>query len=219
MNDIVLLGPQGSGKGTQSTLLAEKLSMPHIALGTLFRAEVQSGTDVGQEITGYITRGDIVPMAIANRVITERLSKGDATNGVILDGFPRTLEQADSLDNILGQLGRKLAHVIYLNVSDEEAMRRLTGRRVCKNTSCERNYHLEYHPPKVPDICDRCKGPLMQRKDDNPEAIKHRLSLYHSETMPLIALYTGLGLLREIDGQRTIDEVQADLIRAVGKAS
>lgn len=218
MNDIVLLGPQGSGKGTQSALLSEKVSMPHIALGTLFRAEVQLGTDVGQEITDYITRGDIVPSAIANRVITERLSKGDATNGVILDGFPRTLEQADSLDNILGHLGRKLAHVIYLNVSDEEAMRRLTGRRVCKNTSCERNYHLEYHPPKVPDVCDKCSGPLMQRKDDNPEAIAHRLSLYHSETMPLIALYNGLGLLREIDGQRTIDEVQADIRKAVGKA-
>lgn len=218
MNDIVLIGPQGSGKGTQSQRLSEKLSIPHIALGTLFRAEVQAGTDVGQEISAYITRGDIVPSAIANRVITERLSKGDASEGVILDGFPRTLEQADSLDNILSHLGRKLAHVIYLNVSDEEAMRRLSGRRVCQNTSCERNYHLEYHQPKVPDVCDNCGGPLMQRKDDNPEAIQRRLSIYHTETMPLISLYTGLGVLREIDGQRTIDEVHADILKAVGKA-
>jgi adenylate kinase len=218
MSDIVMIGPQGSGKGTQSSLLAQKLSMPHIALGTLFRAEVQSGTELGAEISSHIDRGDIVPSAIANRVIMERLSKGDASKGVILDGFPRTLEQADSLENILGQLGRTLSHVIYLNVSDEAALRRLAGRRVCKNTSCERNYHLEYNPPAVPETCDRCKGPLVQRKDDNPEAIKHRLSLYHSETMPLIALYKGLGLLREIEGQRTIDEVQTDILKVIGRA-
>lgn len=215
MHDIVMIGPQGSGKGTQSTHLAQTLGMPHISLGTLFRAEVQAGTDVGQEITGYINRGDIVPSQIASAVLSQRLSKGDATNGVILDGFPRTLEQADMLDNILGPLGRKLAHVVYLNVSDDEAMKRLSGRRVCTNTSCERNYHLEYNPPKTPDVCDNCGGPLAQRKDDNPEAIKHRLELYHSETSPLIALYKGLGLLREIDGQRTIDAVQADIQKAV----
>ncbi|HTM68567.1 MAG TPA: adenylate kinase [Candidatus Binatia bacterium] len=218
MNDIVMLGPQGSGKGTQSSALSEKLGLPHISLGTLFRTEVQDGTDIGREIKGYIERGDIVPAAIASSVITSRLSKGDAANGVILDGFPRTLEQADMLDNILGQLGRKLAHVIYLNVSDDEALKRLSGRRVCTNTACERNYHLEYHPPVKPGVCDRCGSPLAQRKDDTPEAIKHRLSLYHSETAPLIALYIGTGLLREIDGQRTIDAVQADILSAVGKA-
>lgn len=217
MHDIVMLGPQGSGKGTQSSLLSEKVGMPHISLGTLFRAEVEAGTDLGQELSAIISRGDLVPAALAEKVLTARLGQGDAGNGVILDGFPRTMEQADSLDNILGPLGRKLAHVIYLNVSDEEALKRLTGRRVCTNTSCERNYHVEYQPPKTPGVCDKCGSPLAQRKDDTPEAISHRLSLYHSETMPLIALYQGLGLLREIDGQRTIDAVQADIRKAVGR--
>lgn len=218
MNDIVMLGPQGSGKGTQSSLLSEKLGMPHISLGTLFRAEVEAGTDDGKELAAIMGRGDLVPAALAERILTTRLSKGDAQNGVILDGFPRTMEQADSLDNILKNLDRKLGHVIYLNVSDDEALKRLSGRRVCTNTACERNYHLEYHPPQQPGVCDKCGSPLAQRKDDTPEAIQHRLSLYHSETAPLIALYAGSGLLREIDGQRTIDAVQADIVTAVGKA-
>ncbi|MEY4744670.1 MAG: hypothetical protein RL272_615 [Candidatus Parcubacteria bacterium] len=217
MNDIVMLGPQGSGKGTQSSLLSEKIGLPHISLGTLFRAEVEASTDIGRELAAIMARGDLVPAALAEKVLMGRLSQGDAENGVIIDGFPRTIEQADSLDNIMKQLDRKLAHVIYLNVSDDEAMKRLSGRRVCTNTSCERNYHVEYHPPQKPGVCDRCGSPLAQRKDDTPEAIRHRLSLYHSETMPLIALYDGLGLLREIDGQRTIDAVQADIRRMIGK--
>ncbi len=215
MNDIVMIGPQGSGKGTQSERLAEKLGVPHISLGTLFRAEVKAGSDVGKAIEAYLVRGDIVPSAVASEVITRRLAAKDAENGVILDGFPRTLEQADMLDNILMPLGRRLARVVYLNVSDEEALLRLEGRRVCTNGACERNYHVKYHPPAKPDVCDRCGSALAQRKDDNPEAIKHRLALYHTETMPLIALYQGLGVLREIDGQRTIDEVHSDILKAV----
>jgi adenylate kinase len=217
MYDIVLIGPQGSGKGTQSDRLAEKLGVPHISLGTLFRAEVKAGTETGKAIEGFISRGDIVPSDVASEVIIGRLSAPDAANGVILDGFPRTLEQADMLDNILSKLGRKLNYAIYLNVSDEEALVRLEGRRVCTNGACERNYHVKYHPPAKLDICDRCGSTLAQRKDDTPEAIKHRLSIYHTETMPLIALYRGLGVLNEIDGQRTIDEVQADIRKAVGQ--
>ncbi len=217
MYDIVLIGPQGSGKGTQSDKLSEKLGVPHISLGTLFRAEVKEGTAVGKAIEGYISRGDIVPSDVAAEVITRRLSQPDAANGVILDGFPRTLEQADMLDNIFTKLGRKLNYALYLNVSDEEALVRLEGRRVCTSSTCERNYHIKYHPPAKPDICDRCGSALAQRKDDTPEAIKRRLAIYHTETMPLIALYQGLGVLSEIDGERTIDEVQADIRQAVGQ--
>lgn len=216
--DIVMLGPQGSGKGTQSALLSEKYAMPHVSLGTLFRTEVAMGTDIGKEISEYISRGDIVPSAIATKAIADRLSKGDAANGVILDGYPRTLEQADALDNIMGTLGRKVSHVVYLNVSDAQAMHRLGGRRVCTNTACERNYHLELMPPKVPDVCDRCQSPLKKRVDDTPEAIAHRLAIYHNETAPLIALYAGLGLLREINGEKPIGEVQAAIAQAIGKA-
>jgi adenylate kinase len=217
MNDIVMMGPQGSGKGTQSVLLSEKIGAPHISLGTLFRAEVKAGTDIGKAIEAVMTRGDIVPSDVASEVITRRLSAPDAANGVILDGFPRTLEQADMLDNILATLGRRLAHVIYLNISDDEAVERIEGRRVCTNTACERNYHIKDQRPKVDGICDKCGSPIAQRKDDTPVAVQHRLAIYHEETMPLIALYQGLGLLREIDGHRTIDAVHADILRVIGK--
>lgn len=216
MNDIVLIGPQGSGKGTQSDLLAQKLGVPHISLGTLFRTEVQNGTDVGKKIEGYISRGDIVPSDIAAEVLTQRLTATDARNGVILDGYPRTLDQADMLENILAPLGRRLTRAIYLNVPDAEAIVRLEGRRVCTNTACEKNYHLQYHPPAKPDVCDACGAPLRQRADDKPDLIKHRLALYHSETVPLIELYKGLGVLQEIDAHRNIPEVHADIVKAVG---
>ncbi|HJV32818.1 MAG TPA: nucleoside monophosphate kinase, partial [Patescibacteria group bacterium] len=147
---------------------------------------------------------------------TGRLSQDDAANGVILDGYPRTLEQADSLENILAHLGKKLTHVIYLNITDEEALKRLSGRRVCTNSACERNYHLEYNPPKAAGVCDHCGSGLAQRKDDTPEAIQHRLSLYHTETTPLIALYQGLGILHEIPAMRPIGEVGGDIAKALG---
>jgi len=216
MNDIVLIGPQGSGKGTQSDLLAQKLGIPHISLGTLFRTEVKNGTDIGKKIQGYISRGDIVPSDIAADVLTQRLTATDARGGVVLDGYPRTLDQADMLENILAPLGRRLTRAIYLNVPDEEAILRLEGRRVCTNTACEKNYHLKYAPPAVADVCDKCGSPLKQRDDDKPDLIKHRLSIYHTETVPLIELYRGLGVLQEINAHRNIDEVHADIVKAVG---
>lgn len=215
MNDIVMIGPQGSGKGTQSDLLAKKLGIPHISLGTLFRTEVKNGTEVGKKIEVFISRGDIVPSDIAAEVLTQRLTAADARSGVILDGYPRTLDQADMLENILAPLGRRLTRAIYLNVPDEEAIVRLEGRRVCTNTACEKNFHLKYAPPAKPEVCDACGSPLKQRADDKPDLIKHRLELYHSETVPLIELYKGLGVLQEINAHRDITDVHADILRAV----
>jgi adenylate kinase len=217
MKNIVMIGPQGSGKGTQSELLALKLNIPHISLGTLFRAEVAKKSDIGQEVAGYMARGEIVPIDVANKVITGRLSMPDAGHGVILDGYPRTLEQADALENIFRQLDRPLTHVVYLNVADEEALNRLSGRRVCSNTSCEQNYHVTLNPPKKdPAKCDACGAALIQRPDDVPDAIRRRLEIYHSETTPLISLYKGQGVLHEIDGQRPIGEVQSSVRSACG---
>lgn len=216
MLNVVMIGPQGSGKGTQSDRLSAQLGIPHISLGTLFRTEVGKGTDLGKTLAEIMGRGEIVPIEVADQVIIGRLQQRDAEKGVILDGYPRTLEQADSLDNILSHLGKKLTHVIYLNITDEEALKRLTGRRVCTNTACERNYHLEYSPPKTANVCDHCGSGLAQRKDDHPEAIQHRLSIYHTETTPLIALYQGLGVLHEVQAMRPIDEVSADIAKALG---
>lgn len=216
MQDIVLIGPQGSGKGTQSVALRDSTGKVHLSMGNLLRAEAAKGTPEGIEIAACQQRGDIVPTDIAHRVLAARLAQPDAASGALLDGFPRTLEQADMLENVHRQLGRTLAHVIYLNVDDDTALRRLSGRLVCTNRACERNYHAEMMPPKVTGVCDVCGSPVARRGDDTPEAIRHRLSVYHTETTPLIALYTGQGLLREIDGHRTMAEVHADILKAIG---
>lgn len=217
MHNLVMIGPQGSGKGTQSELLSLKLNIPQVTLGTLFRAEIGRKSDLGLEAQGYMDRGELVPGEVGSKIMLERLSKPDAMNGAILDGFPRTLDQADSLENISKTLSRPLTDVIYLRVSDDEAIRRLSGRRVCTNTGCEQNYHLQYNPPhKSPDHCDKCGSPIAQRTDDTPDAITKRLAIYHQETVPLIELYRGQGLLREVDGEKPIGEVQTQILTAMG---
>lgn len=217
MRNVVMIGPQGSGKGTQSELLALKLGVPHITTGTLFRGEIARGSELGKQLKTHMDRGELVPTEITDKVMADRLEMPDAANGAILDGFPRTLEQADTLDNIFATLNRPLTHVVYLNVTDEEALRRLTGRRVCQNNACETNYHVDFNPPKgSPDKCDKCGSAVLQRTDDTPDAIRHRLGIYHVDTVPLIALYQGLGLLREVDGSKPIGEVQQTIIAALG---
>ena len=214
MHNIIMIGPQGSGKGTQADLLARKLRIPHVSLGTLLRTEVANGTELGRTLSSYTDRGEIVPIEIVTEVLKKRLSASDTANGVILDGYPRTRAQEETLESIMSELGRKITDAISLNITDEEAMKRLSGRRVCANVACERNYHIEYHPTKMPGRCDECGSPVVQRKDDVPDAIKRRLEIFHAETKPLIALYAAEGVLREIDGMHMIDEVQA-AIRAV----
>lgn len=218
MNIIVMLGPQGSGKGTQAELLSSRLGLPAISTGRLFRAEIEKKTGLGKAIAEYVERGDIVPADIVDQAISERVSEPDALMGFILDGFPRTLEQAEALDKLLqGQGNRKVTDAVLINISDEEAVRRLSGRRVCSNKSCEASYHVEFHPPqKDPGLCDRCDSPLVQRDDDTPDVIKHRLELYHSDTEPVISYYRERGLLREIDGEQPITKVEETMAGVLG---
>ena len=176
MYNILMLGAQGSGKGTQSERLSAKLGIPTISVGHLFRDEIDRKTGLGREIVSYMERGDRVPSDIVNQLMLGRLDEDDTANGVILDGYPRTFDQKDELDKIFAQHGRQLTHVIYLNVPDEVSMARLSGRWVCSNTRCEQNYNVKTNPPqKDPNKCDKCGSPLIQRDDDKPEAIKHRL--------------------------------------------
>ncbi len=212
-----MLGVQGSGKGTQAELLAARLGVPAISTGNLFRAEIQRDTGLGKEIAKYVSVGDLVPPQIVDQAISERINEDDTTSGFILDGFPRNVEQAEALQVILEKEDRSLTDVLHIYISDEEAMRRLSGRRVCFDRSCGASYHVEFHPPqKDPNKCDRCGNDLVQRKDDTPEKIKHRLELYHTETSPLKDFYREKGLLREINGERTITDVENAIVATLG---
>jgi len=218
MYNIVIMGPQGCGKGTQGERLAEKLGIPNVSTGKLFRAEVELNTGLGRDMAGFMQRGERVPSDIVYQVMTLRLSEQDVAEGVILDGYPRTLEQGESLDEILTKLDRHLSHVVYLDISDDEAVRRLSGRRICSNQKCELNYHVEFNPPKQdPDHCDRCGSPLRQRTDDVPDAIRRRLEIYHRDTEPLVDFYAQRGILRRVDGAQQIDKVQQAVYDAVTK--
>jgi len=217
MFNIIMIGPQGSGKGTQAEKMSEKLGIPTISLGKLFRAEIERNTGLGRDLAGYINRGELAPTDLVNQVMSERLSEEDTAQGVIVDGYPRTREQAEALDELMTKLDRQVTHVINLEIADEEAVRRLSGRRVCSNPTCELNYHVEFNPPKgSPDKCDRCGSPLIQRADDTPDAIRQRLKLYHHDTQPLIDFYSSRGLVKRIDGSKPIAEVQSAIFAALG---
>jgi adenylate kinase len=212
---IVMIGPQGSGKGTQAELLSGRLGIPHVGMGDLLRVEIASGSDLGRSLDAVLKRGDLVPTEAAQQLLERRLTGDDAFAGVIFDGFPRNMEQLTALDAILAQIGKKLDHVICLNITDAEAEKRLAGRRICSNPACGANYHLDYRPSKEAGKCDACGSPLIQRPDDTPDAIRRRLQLYHAETERLVEFYRQWGVLREVVGERTIEEVAEDVYRAV----
>ncbi|HTM68568.1 MAG TPA: adenylate kinase [Candidatus Binatia bacterium] len=215
MYNILMLGAQGSGKGTQSERLSAKLGIPTISVGHLFRDEIEKKTGLGRTIVSYIERGDRVPSEIVNQLMLGRLDEEDTMNGVILDGYPRTFDQKDELDRIFAEHGRQLTHVIYLNVPDEVSLQRLSGRWIC--SKCEANYHATLNPPKgEPGKCDKDGAPLIQRDDDKPDAIRHRLDLYHKDTQPLIDHYRQRGILYEIDGTQPIPQVESSLNAALG---
>lgn len=217
MNNILMLGAQGSGKGTQAERLAAKLGIPTVSVGRLFRVEIDNGTDLGKVIEEYVDRGDRVPSENVDQLMRDRLGEEDVANGSILDGYPRTLQQSEHLDRIFGAKDHVLSRVVYINVSDEESLRRLSGRWICSNTKCEENYHEKYNPPKKEaGKCDKCGSPLIQRADDKPDAIRKRLELYHRDTQPLIDLYRTRGILIEVNGEQGIDEVEADISAGLG---
>ena len=217
MHNIVMIGPQGSGKGTQSERLAARVGIPNFAVGQLFRGEMAKGTDFGRRVAEYVTKGEIVPIELTVQAISRRMMQDDALAGVILDGFPRTLEQARQLDRIFSASGKKLTDAIFLDITDEVALDRLSGRLECRTPECGANYHVVLNPPKKDKgLCDRCGGQIGRRPDDEPEAIRRRLGIYHKETKPLVDFYRARGILRAVRGDRPIEQVEADIASAIG---
>lgn len=210
---ILLMGPPGAGKGTQAERLIDKYNIPHISTGDMFRAAVSQGTELGKEAKRYMDAGGLVPDVVTIGIVREGLSKPECANGFMLDGFPRTEEQAVALDGILEELGIKLTGVININVPDSELVGRVTGRRICKN--CGATFHVSFNPTKVEGVCDKCSGALYQRNDDKEETVKNRLQAYHAQTEPLIEYYKKQGVYTEIDGLQAIDKVFADVVAAL----
>ena len=208
---IILLGPPGSGKGTQAELLSKKYGIPHIAMGDILREEVARGTSLGKKVYVYMSRGELVPDEIVIEVLKERIKKPDCKNGFILDGFPRTLNQAKALDTMLDELGFRIDAVVYIDVPDEEIVRRLSLRRTCR--VCGRVYNLYYNPPKQDGKCDVCGGELFIRDDDKPEVIRNRLKVYNEQTRPLVSYYEESKLLVRVDGVNSIDNVFQQIVK------
>lgn len=210
---IVLFGPPGAGKGTQAKFLSEEFNIPHISTGDILRENVKKGTALGMKAKSYMDKGELVPDQLLNDLVRSRLEEPDTKKGFLLDGYPRTIPQAKALDEIMDDLNRKLDAVVNIDVGTSALVRRLSGRRICK--SCGAPYHVELNPPAVPDVCNACGGELYQRADDREEAIKNRLAVYKKQTQPVLDYYKKKGVLIDIDGDREIEEVKADVINAL----
>ena len=207
---ILLMGPPGAGKGTQAAELVKAFAIPHISTGDMFRAAIKGGTELGKLANSYIKDGKLVPDEVTIGIVRERLAKDDCKKGFILDGFPRTVEQADALNGILQDLGLSLTRVLNINVPAADLIARAVGRRICKK--CGATYHVKFNPPKQDGICDECGSELFQRADDTEETMKNRLSVYEASTKPLIDYYEKAGVYTEVDGRQAIDKVTAELI-------
>lgn len=211
---LVLVGPPGAGKGTQAEFIAEHFGVPKISTGDIFRANVSGGTDLGRLAKKYMDAGDLVPDEVTNAMVRDRLAQPDAKEGFLLDGFPRNVAQANELNGILDDLGAPLSVVLELDVDFDEVVRRLSGRRTCKK--CGHVWHVEYDPPSVANICDKCGGDLFQRDDDKPATVRHRLEVYREQTEPLIGFYRGLEKLVVIDAIGAVEDVTERAIGALG---
>jgi len=211
------MGPPGAGKGTQATRIASFCEIPHISTGDIFRAAISEGSELGRQLKGYLDAGQLVPDEVTVAVTRERLEKPDCRKGFLLDGFPRTIPQAEALDEILKELGISLDLVLNISVRPEVLLERLTGRRICRK--CGATFHLLYQPPSKENVCDRCGGELYQRSDDTAETVSERLDVYKKQTAPLLEFYERRSLLREVDGEPPIDAVWAEiekLLRSLG---
>ena len=210
---LLLMGPPGAGKGTQAAELVKKFGIPHISTGDMFRAAVKEGTELGKQAKACMDSGKLVPDEVTIGIVKERLAKSDCQKGFILDGFPRTVEQADALTKILSELGLKLTRVLNIHVPASDLIERAVGRRICK--SCGATYHVKFNPTQKDGICDNCGGNLYQRADDNEETMKNRLSVYEASTKPLIDYYTKAGVYTEIDGRQPINKVTEELVNVL----
>ena len=202
---IVMLGAPGAGKGTQAKMISSKYGIPHISTGDIFRANIKENTERGQKAKEYMDKGLLVPDELVVDLVVDRLAQDDAKKGYVLDGFPRTIPQAEALTAALDKIGEKLDYAIDVDVPDENIISRMSGRRACVN--CGGTYHIKYNPTKKEGVCDACGGELILRDDDKPETVKQRLTVYHEQTQPLIDYYTKEGILKEVDGTVDLDEV------------
>lgn len=213
---VILLGAPGAGKGTQAATLQQELKLAHVASGDLFREHQQKGTELGLLAKSYMEKGQLVPDEVTIRMVLERIERPDCAQGAILDGFPRTIEQARALDQALTQRNKAIDKVLYIVVSEAELVRRLSDRWICR--SCQTPYNVTSAPPRVAGKCDRCSGQLYQRADDTPETARNRLRVYFQQTMPLIEYYQKAGKLTEVNGEQEIDKVRGDLLRSLNVA-
>ena len=211
---IIMLGAPGAGKGTQAKMIAEKYGIPHISTGDIFRYNIKNGTELGKEAKKYMDQGLLVPDELTVKILLDRVAKDDCKNGYVLDGFPRTIPQAEVLEEALTKLGDRIDYAINVEVPDENIVKRMGGRRACVN--CGATYHIEHVPPKKEGICDNCGSELILRDDDKPETVKHRLSVYHKQPQPLIDFYNGKGVLRTVDGTVDMKDVFNAIVAILG---
>ena len=211
---IIMLGAPGAGTGTQAKMIADKYGVPHISTGDIFRANIKNGTELGMEAKKYMDQGLLVPDELTVRILLDRVAQDDCKNGYVLDGFPRTIPQAEVLDSELTKLGDHIDYAINVDVPDENIVKRMSGRRAC--LTCGATYHIEHVPPKKEGICDVCGSELVLRDDDKPETVKNRLNVYHEQTQPLIDFYTEKGVLKTVDGTVPMEEVFATITAILG---
>lgn len=212
---IIMLGAPGAGKGTQAKMIAEKCGIPHISTGDIFRANIKNGTELGAKAKEYMDKGLLVPDELVCDLVVDRIQQADCEKGYILDGFPRTIPQAEALENALNAIEQKLDYAIDIDVPDENIINRMSGRRAC--VGCGATYHVLFNPTKVEGKCDVCGESLILRDDDKPETVKKRLDVYHTQTQPLIAFYTERKVLVEVDGTQSMDKVFDDIMKILGE--
>lgn len=212
---IIMLGAPGAGKGTQAKQIAAKYEIPHISTGDIFRANIKEGTELGKKAKAFMDKGELVPDELTCDLVVDRISKPDAAKGYVLDGFPRTIPQAEALTKALEARGEKIDYAINVEVPDENIVNRMSGRRAC--VDCGATYHIAYAPTSKEGICDKCGGGLILRDDDKPETVLKRLGVYHEQTQPLIDYYTEAGILKEVDGTININDVFAEIVKILGE--